>query len=130
MVEPKLYFLALQLCTTTFGCARQLKGNFFFLLCVHTVFDYFTYSYFIFILISLLLVHTSIVCAFTLLLLIFFPFLYSVHSAINYLCIHTAIVLLFLYFFFSYILFFYLCVYIVIIIDILFYCDVYIILLR
>ena len=58
-----------------------------------------------------------------------FFLLFLFHIPIYCLCVHM---LLFFYsyiFFFSYILFFYLCVHTAIIVDILFYCDVYIILL-
>ena len=87
-----------------FGSAAKV----FFYLCIHTVFNYFTH-FFLFLLFFFFYIAVwtlYIVCAFTLLL-----FFYS------YI------------FFFSYILFFYLCVHTTIVVDILFCCDVYIILL-
>ena len=84
MVEPNLYFLAL-----------QLHG--------YTALDYFThfYSYFFYIAFTLL----YIVCAFTLLLLSY-SYIFSFLIYCFFICVHTVIV-----------------------VDILFYCDVYIILL-
>ena len=83
------------------------------------------------ILLSLLLhSHGYGLCVHTSLLILFFIFLYIAFTLLYIFCVFTLVLFFYSYiFFFSYILFFYLCVHTTIVVDILFCCDVYIILL-